>query len=82
MEISKREQMFSKFKRSVYMFAIRRYALILVVLVVGIILGTLGLEVALIILTPLVLMWLMLWDEKSYRRSLQKEHNLSCKNNH
>ena len=64
------------------MFAIRRYALILVVLVVGIILGTLGLEVALIILTPLVLMWLMLWDEKSYRRSLQKEHNLSCKNNH
>lgn len=74
--------MFLYFKRSVYMFAIRRYALILVVLVIGVLLGTLGIDVALIILTPLVLMWLMLWDEKSYRRSLQKQHNLSCKNNH
>lgn len=64
------------------MFAIRRYALILVVLIIGVLLGTLGMDVALIILTPLVLMWLMLWDEKSYRRSLQKQHNLSCKNNH
>ncbi|MGX6969714.1 hypothetical protein [Vagococcus bubulae] len=61
------------------MFAIRRYALILIVLIIGVILGNMGLDVALIILTPLVLLWLMLWDEKSYRRSQQKHHHLSYK---
>ncbi|MGX4685654.1 hypothetical protein JNUCC83_01955 [Vagococcus sp. JNUCC 83] len=61
------------------MFAIRRYALILVVLIIGIVLGNLGLDVALIIVTPLILLWLMLWDEKSYRRSQQKNHHFSYK---
>ncbi|WP_288394693.1 hypothetical protein [uncultured Vagococcus sp.] len=50
------------------MEAIRRYALLLIVLVLGIILGTLGWQAALIVLTPLTMIWLMLWDEKSYKR--------------
>lgn len=49
------------------MEAIRRYALLLIVLVLGIILGTLGWQAALIVLTPLVMVWLMIWDEKSYK---------------
>jgi hypothetical protein len=36
--------------------------------VLGIILGTLGWQAALIVLTPLTMIWLMLWDEKSYKR--------------
>lgn len=50
------------------MEAIRRYAVLLIVLVLGIILGTLGWQAALIVLTPLIMIWLMLWDEKSYKR--------------
>lgn len=49
------------------MEAIRRYALLLIVLVLGIILGTVGWQAALIVLTPLVMIWLMVWDEKSYK---------------
>ena len=45
------------------MEAIRRYALLLIVLVLGIILGTLGWQAALIVLTPLTMIWLMLWVE-------------------
>ena len=61
------------------MFAIRRYALMLVVLIIGILLGNMGIDVAIIIVTPLVLIWLMLWDEKSYRRSQQRHQKLSYK---
>ncbi|MGO3731890.1 MAG: hypothetical protein ACTJHC_01810 [Vagococcus sp.] len=50
------------------MAAIRRYALLLIVLSVGILLGTFGWQAALIILTPLTMIWLMLWDEKNYKR--------------
>lgn len=50
------------------MEAIRRYALMLIVLVLGIVLGTFGWQAALVVLTPLVMIWLMLWDEKSYKR--------------
>ncbi|MEG0284569.1 MULTISPECIES: hypothetical protein [Vagococcus] len=55
------------------MEAIRRYALLLIVLVLGIILGTLGWQAALIVLTPLTMIWLMLWDEKSYKHKQYKK---------
>jgi len=51
----------------------------LVVLIIGILLGNMGIDVAIIIVTPLVLIWLMLWDEKSYRRSQQRHQKLSYK---
>ncbi len=56
------------------MEAIRRYALLLIVLVLGIILGTFGWQAALIVLTPLVMIWLMLWDEKSYKYKQYKQY--------
>lgn len=56
------------------MEAIRRYALLLIVLVLGIILGTFGWQAALIVLTPLVMIWLMLWDEKSYKYKQHQQY--------
>ena len=63
------------------MEAIRRYALLLIVLVLGIILGTLGWQAALIVLTPLVMIWLMLWDEKSYKVKQYKQYQKYAKDN-
>lgn len=67
------------------MEAIRRYALLLIVLMLGIILGTLGWQAALIVLTPLTMIWLMLWDEKSYKRKqyekfLKENPQYACRN--
>ncbi|MGY3750474.1 hypothetical protein [Vagococcus acidifermentans] len=56
------------------MAAIRRYALLLVVLLVGVVLGMLGWKIALLTIAPLVLIWFMLWDEKSYRRTQYKRY--------
>ncbi|MGX7024418.1 hypothetical protein [Vagococcus hydrophili] len=56
------------------MEAIRRYAVLLIVLVLGVVLGTLGWQAALVVLTPLVMIWLMLWDEKSYKTKQYKRY--------
>lgn len=56
------------------MEAIRRYAVLLIVLVLGVVLGTLGWQAALVVLTPLVMIWLMLWDEKSYKNKQYKRY--------
>lgn len=50
------------------MKGIRRLGLILVILVVGTILGNFGFETAVILLVPLFVFWLMLFDEKKYRQ--------------
>ena len=54
------------------MKAIRRGGLLFVVLVIGIFLGTLGLRSALLIVSPLFIIWFMLWDEKSYVHTRNK----------
>lgn len=56
------------------MEAIRRYGLLLIVLMLGIVLGTFGWQAALVVLTPLFMIWLMLWDEKSYKRKQYKRY--------
>ncbi|MGX6992738.1 hypothetical protein [Vagococcus penaei] len=57
------------------MLMIRRSALLLVVLIIGMLLGTLGWKISLLVLTPLLFIWLMVWDEKSYDYKY-KEHKL------
>lgn len=52
---------------------IRRFALLLFVLIIGMLLGTIGWKISLLVLTPLLFIWLMLWDEKSYDYKY-KEH--------
>lgn len=54
------------------MTAIRRIGAILVVLLIGIFLGFLGWKNALLVVAPLILLWLMSWDEKRYR-NFEKE---------
>lgn len=59
------------------MAAIHRFGLILIVLVIGVLIGCLGWVNAMLILTPLFLMWFMNWDERKYRRFLhqQRKHH-------
>lgn len=55
------------------MHSVRRAGLLLFVLVVGIFLGTLGWLNALLIASPLFLVWFMLWDEKRFSHMKKKE---------
>ncbi|EOL44393.1 hypothetical protein [Enterococcus caccae] len=54
------------------MKAVRRGGLLFVVLIIGIFLGTLGLQSALLIVSPLFIIWFMLWDEKRYSHTRKK----------
>ncbi|KAF1296958.1 hypothetical protein BAU15_15195 [Enterococcus sp. JM4C] len=51
------------------MRAMRRFGFILMVLVIGILLGNIGIRSAILILTPLAILWFTLWDEKKYRQT-------------
>ena len=55
------------------MEAIRRVGFLFFVLVIGIFLGTLGLRLAFMIVTPLFILWFMSWDEKRYTRARKQQ---------
>ncbi|ALS00679.1 hypothetical protein ATZ33_04620 [Enterococcus silesiacus] len=57
------------------MKAVRRGGLLFVVLIIGIFLGTLGLRSALLIVSPLFIIWFMLWDEKRYSHTRKKNEH-------
>ncbi|MGX7243390.1 hypothetical protein ACWOC1_00925 [Enterococcus quebecensis] len=57
------------------MKAVRRGGLLFFVLVIGIFLGTLGLRSALLIVSPLFIIWFMLWDEKRYTQARRKREH-------
>ncbi|MGX7013756.1 hypothetical protein [Vagococcus silagei] len=56
------------------MYTVRLSALLLIVLTLGILLGFLGWKVALTVLVPLIFVWLMNWDEKSYLKQQHEHH--------
>lgn len=55
------------------MKAIRRGGFLFFVLFIGILLGTLGVQSALLIVGPLFIVWFMLWDEKRYTQSRRRQ---------
>lgn len=55
------------------MKSLRRGAFLFFVLIIGILLGTLGLQAALLIVTPLFIFWFMLWDEKRYVQAQKRK---------
>ncbi|HBC4463036.1 hypothetical protein P0E52_00435 [Enterococcus faecalis] len=55
------------------MEAIRRVGFLFFVLVIGIFLGTLGLRLAFMIVTPLFILWFMSWDEKRYTHTRKQQ---------
>ncbi|MFK4565726.1 hypothetical protein [Enterococcus sp. UD-01] len=57
------------------MKAIRRGGLLFFVLIIGIFLGTLGLRAALLMVSPLFIIWFMLWDEKRYTNTRKKQEH-------
>lgn len=56
------------------MASIRRYALLLIVLLIGIFLGTFGWRSALVFVIPLLMLWIMVWDEKTYEQKQAERH--------
>lgn len=59
----------------IIMKSIRRGGLLFFVLFIGILLGTLGIQAALLIVSPLFIIWFMLWDEKQYTQVKRKYDN-------
>lgn len=55
------------------MKSLRRGAFLFFVLIIGILLGTLGIQAALLIVTPLFIFLFMLWDEKRYIQSQKRK---------
>ena len=56
------------------MRAVRRGGLLFLVLLIGIFLGTLGLQSALLIVSPLFILWFMAWDERRYSQQQRRRH--------
>jgi len=56
------------------MKAIRRFGLMLAVLLIGIIIGNFGMLTAILIVCPLFTFWLILWDDKKFRQAEQKHY--------
>ncbi|MGO3749962.1 hypothetical protein [Vagococcus salmoninarum] len=59
------------------MLGIRRAGLVFCISMIGIALGTLGVKTALLIVTPIFILWFMLWDERSYRRHTRNNYDKS-----
>jgi hypothetical protein len=56
------------------MKAIRRFGFIIGVLLVGIIIGNFGALTAILIVCPLFMFWLILWDDKKFRQAERKQN--------
>lgn len=57
------------------MKAVRRFGFLIGVLFIGIIIGNLGSMIAFLILGPLLILWLILWDDKRLRQqNIQQQY--------
>ena len=60
------------------MKAVRRFGFLIGVLVIGIIIGNFGSLIAFLILGPLLILWLILWDDQRLRqKKYQQAHFLT-----
>lgn len=57
------------------MKATRRFGFILFILLLGIVIGHLQLRTILLIICPLLVLWLILWDDKRFRQAETKQQN-------
>lgn len=64
------------------MKAVRRFGLLLVILLLGMLLGNLGLRNAVMVFAPLFIIWFISWDEKKYRQTKRKKYAESQYYNH
>lgn len=64
------------------MKAVRRFGLLLAILLLGIILGNFGINHAILIFAPLFIVWFISWDEKKYRQAKRKKYVESQYYNH
>ncbi|MFV0558316.1 MAG: hypothetical protein ACK5MW_06720 [Enterococcus sp.] len=53
-------------------------ALIILGLLIGLVSTTYGLDITLLIFTPLFLLWFTLWDDKQYRKMQRRKTNAHC----
>ena len=54
------------------MTSVRRLGLLMVILLIGMYIGSLGLKAIVAISAPLVILWLLIWDDRSYRTYRKK----------
>lgn len=57
------------------MKAVRRFGFIIGVLVIGIIIGNFGSLIAFLILGPLLILWLILWDDQRLRQKKYQQED-------
>lgn len=56
------------------MIGIRRSGLLLLVLLLGIALGSMRMEIILLVTIPLILIWFVSFDEAQYKERLRQKH--------
>lgn len=56
------------------MKAVRRFGLIIAVLLLGLLIGKLGSLATVVIFSGLFLVWFMLWDERKYAQHYAERH--------
>lgn len=56
------------------MKAVRRFGLIIAVLLLGLLIGKLGSLATIVIFSGLFLVWFMLWDERKYTQHYAEHH--------
>ncbi|WEB81999.1 hypothetical protein [Vagococcus lutrae] len=64
------------------MTSVRRLGLLMVILLIGMYIGSLGLKVIVAISAPLVILWLLIWDDRSYQTYRKKESYQNDFGNH
>ncbi|GGI64857.1 MULTISPECIES: hypothetical protein [Enterococcus] len=56
------------------MKAVRRFGLLIGILLMGVIIGNFGMLIACLVLGPLLALWLILWDDKNSRQAQRQQH--------
>lgn len=59
------------------MKAVRRFGLLIGVLLTGIIIGNFGTLIACLVLGPLLALWLILWDDKNSKQAQRRQQYYS-----
>jgi hypothetical protein len=67
--------MFALHKGVILMKTIRRFGFILFILFLGIVIGHASFLVTFLIVSPLLIIWLLAWDEKKYQMKQYRRSN-------
>lgn len=61
-----------KMEKNMNIYGVRRFGILLLIFILGLILGSLNSKLIAILSIPLLLLWFFSWDEVSYKRNSLK----------